>query len=72
MNNNYESIVLKSAENEMFSISLKVAIFYDLESMDLTVILKNKVKSTQQNKSFNCNDFSKAMHYYNTQVDMFI
>ena len=57
-------MILKTTNNENFNLSMKLDINYDLEYIDILVILDNLQNKKRQMKLFHGNEFKDALNQY--------
>ena len=58
-------MVLKTINNENFNLSMKLDINYELEYINILVILDNLQNNKRQMKLFHGNEFKEALKQYN-------
>ena len=57
-------MVLKTINNENFKLSMQLDINYELEYIEILVILDNMLNKKRQMRMFHGNEFKEAMKQY--------
>ena len=65
-------MVLKVNDTEDFNLTMNLRIEWDLQYIEVTVSLWNKMKNTMTTKTFPAAEFMKAIVYYEQQEKMFL
>ena len=60
-------MILKVRDEGDFNLSMRLNIYYDLECIEVTVYVQNKRAHTAITKTFNANNFSDALRYFERQ-----
>ena len=64
-------MILKTKNNDNFKLTMKLEINYNLEYIEILVILDNLQNNKRQMKIFKANDFKDALSQYK-QWELFI
>lgn len=57
-------MILRVNNNDNFNLSLKLIINYELECIEILVILDNKLNKKRQMKQYHANEFKEALLQY--------
>lgn len=57
-------MILKTVNNENFTLTLKLDVNYELKYIEILVILDNTINHKRQMKMYHGNEFDKALNQY--------